>query len=1000
MGLFSQHKGIRRARKVFRWCRLVVWFVLLLVVAELAYLHLVGLPDFLKRPLLRKIRERGFEARFTNAHLTWGPAILIDNASFSGTNEAGARLSAGMTDIRLNWDSLLHGRLKIDSVEVVSGTVQIPVSRRYGKRLSMDNVYMKMNLSSNDFAHFAECTAWLHGLQIRVNGDVANFSSLQNWRLPARLRSNTNQPPENPSESVTNILEQIHFAENPRLEVHFFADGSNMNTFRSEALFTARGMETPWGRAGVLEVRGAGAHLLDPTNQPVMQASAAADKITTRWGSGRDISASVSFFPDPTMPLNTWLTASVTDLRGSNWVHAKRVSWDGKAFLSPTNFAPSAVVGTLRVDGAGSEWGSAGALSLKLDARRTNAPPPVDPALGIWTHFSPYLASCHLDATNIDSPKLQFENLAVDASWQAPQATIEKIEAHLYHGRLGGNASLNIDSREMFCHATTDFDPHKISQLMTPNAQRWISEYTWSNPPVVNARIRMVVPPWTNRPDDWRNSLKSSVQIAGDFQVGAASFRGVEVISANSAVFYTNRIWHLPALHAERPDGSLQVDYTGNEVTHQFDVRFESHLNPDDALPLLKPMQQKILGEAHFPTPPAVHGELSGLWQNPETFSFVGTVAASNFVVRGESIDAFSGKIEYTNHLLTGSNLGLSQGKGRLDIPLASVDFVSKRLFVTNAQSTMDPAMLIRQMGTKTPGFLKIVHFDTPPKVRASGSFVLGDPLATDMRFYVQGTNFHWTNLGADTISGTVLWVARDVALTNIEGRIYGSGKLNGWLAFDYVPKHGAGFRSQFAVKDISLSTLSRSLTGKNSRIDGKLDGSLLLNAPSSTNKETWTGRGYVNVHDALLWQIKLFGIFSPVLNAIAPGAGDSRAKSATAHFTIGQGKVASDNMEVQATGMRLMYRGNISMDKQINGRVEADLLRNTPLFGEVLSMTLSPLSKIFEYQIKGPMSNPVIEPLYVPKFLMMLLRPFHTLKSILPEAPSAPSAPPANPAK
>jgi hypothetical protein len=189
-------------------------------------------------------------------------------------------------------------------------------------------------------------------------------------------------------------------------------------------------------------------------------------------------------------------------------------------------------------------------------------------------------------------------------------------------------------------------------------------------------------------------------------------------------------------------------------------------------------------------------------------------------------------------------------------------------------------------------------------------------------------------------------------------------------------------------------------LTGKNSRIDGKLDGSLLLNAPSSTNKETWTGRGYVNVHDALLWQIKLFGIFSPVLNAIAPGAGDSRAKSATAHFTIGQGKVASDNMEVQATGMRLMYRGNISMDKQINGRVEADLLRNTPLFGEVLSMTLSPLSKIFEYQIKGPMSNPVIEPLYVPKFLMMLLRPFHTLKSILPEAPSAPSAPPANPAK
>ena len=78
-------------------------------------------------------------------------------------------------------------------------------------------------------------------------------------------------------------------------------------------------------------------------------------------------------------------------------------------------------------------------------------------------------------------------------------------------------------------------------------------------------------------------------------------------------------------------------------------------------------------------------------------------------------------------------------------------------------------------------------------------------------------------------------------------------------------------------------------------------------------------------------------------------------------------------------------------MDKRINGRVEADLLRDTPLFGGVFSLVLSPLSKLFEYEIKGPLRDPVIKPLYIPKFLMMLLRPFHTIKSALPEAPNAP---------
>ena len=141
-----------------------------------------------------------------------------------------------------------------------------------------------------------------------------------------------------------------------------------------------------------------------------------------------------------------------------------------------------------------------------------------------------------------------------------------------------------------------------------------------------------------------------------------------------------------------------------------------------------------------------------------------------------------------------------------------------------------------------------------------------------------------------------------------------------------------------------------------------------------------------------------MFGVLSPLLNAMSPGLGDSRAREATAIFNVADGKVFSDDLEIHSTGVRLLYRGSISMKKQINGRVEADLLHDTPLFGTVLSVVMTPLGKVFEYQITGPLTQPTFKPLYVPKFLMMFLRPFHTLKTLLPEDKPEPPSPTAAP--
>jgi hypothetical protein len=58
----------RKCRIYFRRARITVWLVTLAILGALIYLNLIGLPDFVKRPIIAKLRERG---------MTLGAAIAL-----------------------------------------------------------------------------------------------------------------------------------------------------------------------------------------------------------------------------------------------------------------------------------------------------------------------------------------------------------------------------------------------------------------------------------------------------------------------------------------------------------------------------------------------------------------------------------------------------------------------------------------------------------------------------------------------------------------------------------------------------------------------------------------------------------------------------------------------------------------------------------------------------------------------------------------------------------
>jgi hypothetical protein len=1011
MGSFFQRKRVRSFLTVFKWCRVVVLLVVLLVVAALAYLQFIGLPDFLKNPLLRALRQRGFDAQFASARLGWGPSIIIENAAFSPTNQAsGPRLSAESTQLELNADALLHERLQVDSFQILQGGLHIPVSPTNEGPLSLTEVNLSVKLTSNNVAFLRDCTAWSRGIRIHMNGEVHNFLSIRDWKFPLPFRPapvpgiGPNPVPLTHRRTAWEILQTIHFTGTPELNLHFYADGRDENTLRAELQFTAASTETPWGQSGALHLRAVCARWLNSGDTPIFQTRFLARDVTTPWAASHDLSASIDFSRDAETNFladvhlaGHEMSATWPAPQGSNWIRAADLQWDGVTTLRSPTFALVTLAGTLNATQAETGWGSVGALSLALQTRRTDASSPLDPAWGQWNEIKPLALDWQAEATNILTPKLKLDRATIQGGWHSPQLTIDKIEAAMYRGHLDAGGVLDVASREVQAHAAVDFDPHQILPLLTKAAQQWISLYDWEAPPKISAGLRLVLPPWTNRIDQWPEDSRQSIQLAGDFSVGRGAFRRLAVTSAQSHFTYTNRIWNLSDLRVTGPGGSLGLDYNWSELTQDYHFRFDSKLDPAIALPLLTEPEQRVLNQARFSDKPELHGDVWGNWQTPATTGFTATLAADHFIVRGENVNQLKVQLDYTNLLLRLRQLSLVHDTGQVIVPLATINFASKVYSMTNASSTIDPEPVRRALGKIAPPFMSEVHFDSPPLVKASGSFVPGDDLGTDMHFFVQGNHFHWNNISADSAQGRVDYHIRTVILTNLQAGVYKTGKLQGWINIEWLPQGGGTrFSSDCSLRELNLGALAKEMTGSKSKVEGTLDGQLALNAPFGASLTNLFGHGQLHVHNGLLWDIKLFGIFTPILNAIAPGAGNSRARQANASFIITNGVAFTDDLEIRSTGFRLLYRGTVDSRKRLNARVEANLLRDTPLFGHFLGWMLTPLDKIFEYRVTGTLQKPITQPLYIPKVFMEMLRPFHTLKERMPSSATKPTTPPA----
>ena len=334
--------------------------------------------------------------------------------------------------------------------------------------------------------------------------------------------------------------------------------------------------------------------------------------------------------------------------------------------------------------------------------------------------------------------------------------------------------------------------------------------------------------------------------------------------------------------------------------------------------------------------PPVLDIELWGRFHKHEELGAKAKIAVTNFSFRGQHVDGLQADLFYTNKTLLVTRAHAQRGRENASADLLFADFPNQKLYITNGFSTFDPMVIVRCIGPHVSKVMEPYRFDLPPAGRVNGIIPLRREKDADLHFEVIGGPFHWWKFNLPQIAGNVDWVDEQLSLSNIRCDFYG-GRATGQAFFDFASRNGADYHFAFSVTNSLLEKLMADLAPRTNSLEGLLSGELVVTHASTMKTNDIDGYGKVQLKEGLIWAIPLFGAFSPVLDSVNPGLGSSRASSGIGNFTITNGIIHSDDLEIRSPAMRLQYRGAVALDGRVNARVDAVLLRDMWVLGPLV---------------------------------------------------------------
>jgi hypothetical protein len=626
----------------------------------------------------------------------------------------------------------------------------------------------------------------------------------------------------------------------------------------------------------------------------------------------------------------------------------------------------------------------------------TNAPLFLDPAWGFWTNLQPFRVDWLARSADVEWDKLEASALDSRGNWMAPELSLNQLAVRFGDGTLQAAAKLEIGSRDVDFEVHSAVDPHVLETKLPEQARGWLARLDFPQPPRLNVAGSLVVPPWTNGPDKGRSQSVTGLRLRGDAALTNAQWAGATVLESGFTHFtFADRLLTVPDLELAQGRTSLGVTCELNDSNHLFRCTIGGDFDPANVRPFLENSN-----EAHafdlltFKQPVSLVLDVTGNAHKFSTFSATGRVVVAGVAVRGQTVDRVVSSLSYANRRLELFQPQLSRADGAQHFTAEKVawDLSERTLYLHHGVGNVEPMVVARAIGPKTAEGMAPYQFTAIPEGTVDGAVPFRinpdgnwEPSDADLWFAVVGTApFRWRRFETPAISGNIHWLGRYLILTNVVGECYG-GPARGWGVFDLdTVGEGTDFSFFMQGTNVDFNAMGCALWSPTNRLRGALSGNVTVTRANSDDWRTWDGYGQMQLRNGLLWDAPIFGLVSSVINTLVPGLdlGNIRGTDAIGRFTMTNGVIYTDSFQIRSLTMRLDYVGTVNLDKDVEARVRAQLLRNTPVVGSLFSMILSPVSKILECQITGTLDQPKIVPIYIP-FTQMLKAPLYPFRAL-----------------
>lgn len=679
-----------------------------------------------------------------------------------------------------------------------------------------------------------------------------------------------------------------------------------------------------------------------------------------------------------------------------------------QALLSHPDF-PERVRTSFRLARPKTRWGETDWVDA--DVTLTNRKPAEyakwnTPEYGLWRWAIPLSCdlSLNLGPLYVPKPLVRTDHLNLALDWSAPEFQLKKIYSQLHHGELDLSAKLNMETRFALGRGEMDFDAHQMAHLLDAAGQRWIKQFGWEpdSPPTVSASAKVKLAEWTNLKPNWNREVLPSLELKGHVQGTNANFRGIPVLSAEGDFCLTNKLWTLPEFKVARPEGSVVFYYEGDSESQDYLWDFKSQCNPQALAPILGEGAVKALDMFQFTTAPEIQAKLWGRWKDLSKSGLDGKVVAENFIFRGQPLEYVQSSVTYTNGLVRATDTELRLPPTSAPLPeggnetpaepvagqggkVGEVTFssVNKEVTISNAVCHLYPRIITRMIGPVTDSAMDHYFFDQPPHVSVNGVIPVDEAEHSHMDFQIEkGVGLKWWKLNPQNVTGLVRWQGEYLSLTNIQADFY-EGTLNGWAAFDFTPKPGANFKFDAQFENCALKPFIDSFNNKPNKLEGLMEGRLVVEKANTMEWGSWNGHGYASITNGLIWDIPVFGLFSDVLNEVSPGLGNSQASKGGGTFTMTDSVILTDDLEIASPTFQMRYKGTIDFNRNLDAVVDMDILKGWGDVGKAINFAVTPLRRAFRCTVKGTFENPEMEFIYIPKPVMMIMRPFKTIKGL-----------------